>query len=124
MRGSALQINKAAKPYSYLLLLLFVAMAFTIARLKAFEGDGRIETAVEGCSTLHGGAYFLACGKMDIRSATQEDFEAVPGIGVNLARSIITYRDEHGIKSWDDLLAIHGIGKRKSESLKDYFYFE
>ncbi|MFB3920294.1 MAG: ComEA family DNA-binding protein [Terriglobia bacterium] len=51
---------------------------------------------------------------VDINRATAEDFTKLPGIGPELARRIVTFREKHGpFKRVEDLLAIRGIGRKK-----------
>ena len=51
---------------------------------------------------------------IDINRASPEDFEKLPGIGPELARRIVTFREKHGpFRRVEDLLAIRGIGNKK-----------
>jgi DNA polymerase-3 subunit alpha len=47
-------------------------------------------------------------------------FSQVPGIGVKTGLSIITYREEHGIEDWPDMLNVKGIGVKTMESVKEF----
>lgn len=56
---------------------------------------------------------------LDINTATREDLEALPGIGLVLAQRIVAYRQAHGpFRQPEDLLAVSGIGAKKLETLK------
>lgn len=56
-----------------------------------------------------------------INSATYEELQTIPGIGPATARLIIKYREENGtIASFDDLLAMEGIGEKTVSLLADY----
>jgi competence protein ComEA len=79
------------------------------------------ETRVE---VTAGGAYHLERmsgeqvltlgGALDLNSATAGDLEALPGVGPTLAQRIILYRQSEGpFRSIEDLLGVHGIGKKK-----------
>jgi len=58
---------------------------------------------------------------LDVNQASAEDFQKLPGIGPELARRIIRYRQEHGA-FWrvEDLLAVRGIGYKKWRRLKPH----
>ena len=59
-------------------------------------------------------------GRIDINSATFEEFESLPGIGPATAKRIIDYRDINGkFDIVDDLAEVHGIGDKTIEKLRD-----
>ena len=45
----------------------------------------------------------------------------MPGIGPVLAARIITYQEEFGFDSVEDLINITGIGAKTLEQIRDYF---
>jgi competence protein ComEA len=58
---------------------------------------------------------------VNINSATEADFENLPGIGPVLAQKIVDYREQHGpFRSVQDLMKVSGIGQKKFESLQAY----
>jgi competence protein ComEA len=58
---------------------------------------------------------------IDINQARVEDFAKLPGIGQELARRIVTYREKHGpFRRIEDLLAIRGIGHKKWKAIRPY----
>ena len=60
-------------------------------------------------------------GKVNINSATESDFENLPGIGPVLAQKIVDYRQQHGpFRSIQDLMKVTGIGQKKFDSLQAY----
>jgi len=60
-------------------------------------------------------------GKVNINSATESDFENLPGIGPVLAQKIVDYRSQHGpFRSIQDLMKVTGIGQKKFDSLQAY----
>ena len=58
---------------------------------------------------------------IDINSATEAEFTALPGIGATLAGRIVAYRTENGpFQTIADLINVEGIGEKKLESILDY----
>lgn len=58
--------------------------------------------------------------KVNINSATVDDFKNVTGIGPKKAEKIITFREKNGnFKELKDLTKVSGIGEKSLESLKD-----
>ncbi len=55
---------------------------------------------------------------IDINSATEADFENLPGIGPSLAQSIVAYRESNGpFLSLEDLQNVPNIGPRTYEAI-------
>lgn len=59
-------------------------------------------------------------GKIKISTATEADFDKLPGIGPSKAKAIIEYRTTHPFKSVSDLKNVKGIGDKTFENLKPY----
>lgn len=58
---------------------------------------------------------------IDINMASAEDFAKLPGIGPELARRIVAFREKHGpFRRVEDLLAIRGIGPKKWRGIRPY----
>jgi competence protein ComEA len=58
-------------------------------------------------------------GLLDLNRATDQDFDALPGIGPRLAERIMEYRQSAGaFRSLDELRAVKGIGKKKFERIR------
>jgi competence protein ComEA len=58
-------------------------------------------------------------GLLNLNRATEQDFDALPGIGPQLAERIMEYRQSvGGFQSLDELRAVKGIGKRKLERIR------
>ncbi|MEO8341234.1 MAG: helix-hairpin-helix domain-containing protein [Nitrospirota bacterium] len=56
---------------------------------------------------------------LDLNRATEQDFNALPGIGPKLAERIMEYRQSvGGFHSLDELLSVKGIGKKKFEQIR------
>ncbi len=73
------------------------------------------DTSIDGAmSTLPG-------RQIDINTATVEELDAIPGIGIIKAQSIITYRQSHGaFTSLENLLNVPGIGPALLEQITPY----
>lgn len=58
-------------------------------------------------------------GLLDLNRATEQDFDALPGIGPRLAERIMEYRQSAGaFHSLDELRDVKGIGKKKFERIR------
>lgn len=58
--------------------------------------------------------------KVNINTATLEELQSLDGIGESKAKSIIKYREEHGVfVKIEDLLNVSGIGESLYESIKE-----
>ena len=58
-------------------------------------------------------------GPLDVNRATEQDFDALPGIGPKLAERIMEYRQSVGaFRSLDELRAVKGIGNKKFERIR------
>lgn len=58
--------------------------------------------------------------KININTATKEQLDTLPGIGVSTAEKIIQYRKEKGkFKNKEDIKNVNGIGESKYEKIKD-----
>jgi len=63
-------------------------------------------------------------GRIHLLDATIDDFTQVRGIGTATAERIIDFISQNNVQSIDDLLAVSGIGARRLEDIKRYFYIE
>lgn len=60
---------------------------------------------------------------MDLNAASQRELMLVPGIGGKTAQAIIETRSAAGkFKAVDDLLDVPGIGLKKFDKFKEYFF--
>jgi len=56
---------------------------------------------------------------LDINTASEQELDALPGVGPSTAKAIVQYRDQHGpFRSIDDLGNVKGIGPAKLEQLR------
>lgn len=61
----------------------------------------------------------LAFAAVNINTATQDELDAVKGIGPGKAKAIIDYRTKNGpFKSVDDLKGVKGFGEKSLAKLK------
>ena len=59
--------------------------------------------------------------KLDINTASKEDFMQLDGIGETISGRIIEYRNEHGsFKSTDELMNINGITESLYKRIEQY----
>lgn len=57
--------------------------------------------------------------RLDLNRATEQEFDALPGIGPRLAERIVEYRQSVGaFHSLDELREVKGIGKKKLERIR------
>ncbi|MBM3321999.1 ComEA family DNA-binding protein [candidate division WOR-3 bacterium] len=57
---------------------------------------------------------------LDLNRADAPELEALPGIGPELARRIVAYREQHGrFNSPDELRRVSGIGPKRLAALRD-----
>ena len=58
-------------------------------------------------------------GILDLNRATEQDFDALPGIGPRLAERIMAYRQSvRAFRSLDELRDVKGIGKKKFDRIR------
>jgi comEA protein len=58
---------------------------------------------------------------ININTATQAQFESLPGIGPKVAQRIVEYRQKNGqFKKIEDLMNVKGIGEKSFLKLKPY----
>ncbi len=63
---------------------------------------------------------FHELSPLDINSATASELEELPGIGPELARRIVAYREAHGpFRSVEELLNVPGIGPATLERIRE-----
>lgn len=52
--------------------------------------------------------------RINLNTASAEDFDTLPGVGPSLARAVVAYRSVHGpFRRVEDLLSVPGIGRSK-----------
>lgn len=64
-------------------------------------------------------------GRININTATQQEFETLPGIGPAKASTFIQYREDHGpFATIEEIQNISGVGEKTFEKLKEYIYVQ
>lgn len=58
--------------------------------------------------------------RVNLNTATQQELEALPGIGPAMAQRVIAHRQAKAFGKIEELLEIRGIGKAKLEKLRPY----
>ncbi len=62
-----------------------------------------------------------AASKLSINKASQEQLEAIPGIGEKKAQAILDYIKNHGpIKNQQQLMEVKGIGAKLAEKINSF----
>ncbi|MEI2665531.1 helix-hairpin-helix domain-containing protein [Rossellomorea sp. LJF3] len=63
--------------------------------------------------------------KLNINTASEAEFETLPGIGPSKAATFIQYREENGpFKSIEEITNISGIGEKTFEKLKEHIFVQ
>lgn len=63
--------------------------------------------------------------KLNINTASQAEFETLPGIGPSKAATFIQYREENGpFKSIEEITNIPGIGEKTFEKLQEHIFVQ
>lgn len=61
--------------------------------------------------------------KININTASVDDFSKIPGIGSSIASRIVEYRKENGkFSTIEDIKNVSGIGDAKFNNIKNYIY--
>ncbi|EOG0266176.1 helix-hairpin-helix domain-containing protein, partial [Neisseria gonorrhoeae] len=104
-----------ATPYRFLLIRHIVARCGLL--FATLKGKTMKKMFVLFCM-LFSCAFSLAA--VNINAASQQELEALPGIGPAKAKAIAEYRAQNGaFKSVDDLIKVKGIGPAVLAKLKD-----
>ncbi len=62
---------------------------------------------------------------LNLNTASQEDFDQLPGIGPTRAADIVAYRTQHGaFKTADEIMDVPGIGQGTFDQIKNLIYVD
>jgi len=79
---------------------------------------GEVATVDAGGASAGSGE---ANGPLNLNSATAEQLDKLPGVGLSTAAAIVAFREQHGaFRSIDQLLDIRGIGPARLEELRPH----
>ena len=92
----------------------------TAVNLAARVEDGRqVVVPVRGAAPAAGPPAPAAPRKVDLNTATEEQLDALDGVGPVTARRILAHRAEHGgFRSVDELGEVPGIGDKRLAALR------
>jgi competence protein ComEA len=97
------------------LLLAVLAMAVVPAAAQSQKAAGGSTRTSASKSTP------APSGPININTATEAQFESLPGIGPKVAQRILEYRQKNGqFKKIEDLMNVKGIGEKSFLKLKPY----
>lgn len=98
-----------------------VAILLILISVGGFAGatEAKRQTLEERCQAYKDNAGHNL-RKLDLNTATEEDLQTLPGIGIKTARAIIDHRQAiRGFKSLEQLLRVRGVGTKVYNCLKD-----
>jgi competence protein ComEA len=83
-------------------------------------GEVDVPPPASGAAPATGAAPIDAPSAVDLNRATQQELEALPGVGPSIASAIIQHRERNGpFRSVDELVDVRGIGSARLEQLRD-----
>jgi len=81
-----------------------------------------IAIALMACvGTVSAAAKAAPAGKVNVNTATAEQFAVLPGVGVKLGARIVEYRQKSGgFKSVEELMNVRGIGEKNFAKIQPH----
>jgi len=71
--------------------------------------------------TVSAAAKAAPAGKVNVNTATAEQFAVLPGVGVKLGARIVEYRQKSGgFKSVEELMNVRGIGEKNFAKIQPH----
>ena len=102
-------------------LLLALTGVFLCGLLTLYVRDrSRMAgTPVETDRTVSQEDFMPDVSPLDLNTATEEELDTLPGIGEELARRIVEYRETSGpVESVEEIMEVSGIGEAKFADLE------
>lgn len=102
-------------------LLLGLTAVFLCGLLALYARDRTRLAAspVETARDVPQEAFMPELTPLDLNAASEEELAELPGIGRELARRIVAYREEHGpFETVKELMEVSGIGQGKLDGLE------
>lgn len=103
-------------------LALGISLALVSVLLIRFAQGGPVKPELPPVQTQTGDGIALLDGRVlvDINTADEEMLMDLPGVGEEIARRIVEYREQNGpFANVDEQLRVSGIGKAKLEGMRD-----
>lgn len=102
-------------------ILLGLTAVFLCGLLALYGHDRALlaGTSVETAREVSQEDFLPDLAPLDLNTAAAEELESLPGIGEELARRIVEYREEHGpFETVEELMEVSGIGQGKLAGLE------
>lgn len=107
---------------SLLIASLVVAAAIGLNPVLATQNTAVV--AKVNASDVKGTVAKNSANKLSINQASQEQLEAIPGIGAKKAQAILEYINKNGpIKNQQQLMEVKGIGAKLAEKISGFVSF-
>lgn len=101
---------------SLLMATFMVAAACSLNPVLAIQSSAVVAKVGAQESSKNSGE--APVGKLSINKASQEQLEAIPGIGAKKAQAILEYIKKNGpIKNQQQLMEVKGIGEKLAEKI-------
>lgn len=103
----------------WLLLALTGVFLCSLLTLYVRDRSRMAGTPVETDRTVSQEDFMPDVSPLDLNTATEEELDTLPGIGEELARRIVEYRETSGpFESVEEIMEVSGIGEAKFADLE------
>lgn len=107
---------------SLLMATLVVVAACSLNPVLAIQSSAAV--AKVGAQESSKNSSEAPVGKLSINKASQQQLEAIPGIGAKKAQAILEYIQKNGpIKNQQQLMEVKGIGAKLAEKITAFVSF-